>query len=145
MPFETPALPLRKFTIYRDSWQRGAMAKDGDSIYDTMLHNPCSGLECCLGQISVQAGLSVENIRYADPLMLSDAEKGKVGFMFTSIRNPKVLADWAGDAMEANDEVEFEEAFGAAETEAFREAKLTEIALAAGIELTFVDGKAPWL
>jgi hypothetical protein len=133
-----------KFTIYRDSWLRG-------EVVGGKLFRAADNRMCCLGQIGHQAGLPLNELKGKGAL--SDLGYAKAGACPIALRGlvrvegegegdeedcyvMAIDTAFANDAMTANDSGEL--------SEEERETKITQLMLKANIELTFLDGVAPW-
>jgi hypothetical protein len=136
-----------KFTIYRDSWLRGEKGKG-------MLHRAIDHKMCCIGQMGCQAGLSMDrmgtagslsDITYNDNLGLPPASLRPLISLYEDdeFNSLECVSEYRGDdtaaadaAMGFNDDDEMDD-FA-------RESKIINIMKEVGIEVTFVDGLAPW-
>ena len=111
-----------KFTVYRDSWERGS----GAFLYENETH--CG---CCLGHVANDMGVSACDL------------EGWSGFdMYSSVTpswrkmaSRNLGFNWRR-ASDINDDPDI--------TDEEREAKLIELFAKHGHELTFVEGKRDW-
>jgi hypothetical protein len=139
-----------KFKIYRDSWLRGSLSWRG-CIINSYLHRSSDDLECCLGQITMQCGLKISNI--ADKCLPSDLRITE-NDLFESVRNQlgeftchhenkndpnhtPLCVRRQNDIAVLNDDHKY--------SDEEREASLKLMFTAAGLEVEFVDGVAPWI
>lgn len=118
-----------QFTVDRKTWYRGKGSKGSRLLRE-------DGMMCCLGHVSLQCGLTAEEILdRADPASVSDEAAPKISWLLTDAdddserqfaNNPS-----CAEAMETNDDEEL--------ADADREKAIVSIFANWGHELTFVN------
>jgi hypothetical protein len=126
-----------KFTIYRDSWLRGKFVQG-----ESRLHRKYDNRMCCIGQMACQAGTrlaALTGVSTLDSLLPVDTPESLLFLVDADVFDYRKSSTTASDAMNLNDD-DVDYRF----TEAQREEELTRLFSKNNIELTFVDGVAPW-